>query len=536
MKRLFIFLFSLQLLLAPMFLRAEIVSTTEHFVTPAPVIKRGVVLSKTTNKLILKKGDIGQSVCDLQAWLLNNGFSINSIDCVYGKETTKAVRSLQKIAQLKEDGVFGPNTALFVSIVPLDFWLNNSDKTKLDSLRQQFVVQKSVVGKLPKGVSDILADSLPKTSVLKEIAVSAPGYNEQLPNLKLLATKKPKLVSMLKKATYSIVTSANYNQSGVLESKNIFTNNKEGSAEQTANSIYVCAKVEGDNICQIISEQTAKDIEEGRLDAIDELAGILGRDTDVCTTSTRDPNGNLTIIISPDNCSENTSSGDVGSKPEGIQITGSPKCIPQASLLEGHITGGFLTSGLLTGYLGYKDPRGNEQLDLMFRDMDLNDKYSHEFSNFGSGTFIYQLPMQPLGQPTAIYIAVVPSTFTKHGLIGAFNVQELNPYFDVVKFFKTGSPDFEVMKTSLPPPKHPNNFNNTELLEQIKNGKWHLARDIGQADGSPWNQTYLTTTKNGELRPPIEQALASARWIHESSTAQDTYEIYRVRVCANTPR
>lgn len=59
--------------------------------------------------LVLRPGDKGAEVKELQEYLVKLGFKI-AIDGKYGKETTAAVKAFQQVHSLKIDGKAGPNT------------------------------------------------------------------------------------------------------------------------------------------------------------------------------------------------------------------------------------------------------------------------------------------------------------------------------------------------------------------------------------------------------------------------------------------
>lgn len=65
--------------------------------------------STKKNNLVLRPGDKGVEVKELQAYLVKLGYQI-TVDGKYGKETTAAVKIFQKLNSLKEDGKAGPNT------------------------------------------------------------------------------------------------------------------------------------------------------------------------------------------------------------------------------------------------------------------------------------------------------------------------------------------------------------------------------------------------------------------------------------------
>lgn len=60
--------------------------------------------------MALKKGSKGDEVKELQDRLKLSGFYIGAIDGVFGSETETAVKNFQKSAEIKVDGVVGPET------------------------------------------------------------------------------------------------------------------------------------------------------------------------------------------------------------------------------------------------------------------------------------------------------------------------------------------------------------------------------------------------------------------------------------------
>lgn len=67
--------------------------------------------SSTSSQSLLKYGDRGQSVVQLQSKLADLGFYPYSIDGIYGRLTENAVRSFQKAHGLTADGIDGPHTS-----------------------------------------------------------------------------------------------------------------------------------------------------------------------------------------------------------------------------------------------------------------------------------------------------------------------------------------------------------------------------------------------------------------------------------------
>lgn len=75
--------------------------------TKTTVIKNG---SYDWTGQTLKKGSKGESVRDLQTMLNKAGFSVGSVDGIYGDKTLKAVEAFQRKVGLSQDGVAGANT------------------------------------------------------------------------------------------------------------------------------------------------------------------------------------------------------------------------------------------------------------------------------------------------------------------------------------------------------------------------------------------------------------------------------------------
>ncbi len=76
---------------------------------PTPAPKPSPQPTPGTNNSILKNGDTGQRVRDLQNKLKRAGYSLTA-DGVYGPNTENAVRSFQRKYNLTVDGIAGPNT------------------------------------------------------------------------------------------------------------------------------------------------------------------------------------------------------------------------------------------------------------------------------------------------------------------------------------------------------------------------------------------------------------------------------------------
>ncbi|MDM5336521.1 peptidoglycan-binding protein [Fictibacillus enclensis] len=86
-------------------------NAVEQFQTQSRIKVDGIAGSETINKIkVLRKGDIGKPVIELQrllkAW---NAYS-STVDGIYGDGTVSAVASFQKNHGLSADGIAGPST------------------------------------------------------------------------------------------------------------------------------------------------------------------------------------------------------------------------------------------------------------------------------------------------------------------------------------------------------------------------------------------------------------------------------------------
>ena len=68
------------------------------------------VVSVNNNGQILKKGNRGPAVQELQRRLTSKGYDTNGIDGIFGVNIENAVRNFQKANNLKADGIVGPAT------------------------------------------------------------------------------------------------------------------------------------------------------------------------------------------------------------------------------------------------------------------------------------------------------------------------------------------------------------------------------------------------------------------------------------------
>jgi peptidoglycan hydrolase-like protein with peptidoglycan-binding domain len=59
---------------------------------------------------MLRRGDAGREVRDLQSALLRAGFNPGPLDGIFGPRTEAAVRRFQEVESLETDGIAGPVT------------------------------------------------------------------------------------------------------------------------------------------------------------------------------------------------------------------------------------------------------------------------------------------------------------------------------------------------------------------------------------------------------------------------------------------
>ncbi|MBB6177513.1 peptidoglycan hydrolase-like protein with peptidoglycan-binding domain [Anoxybacillus tengchongensis] len=106
----------------------------------------------------LREGNRGQAVKDLQTKLQRLGYNIGTIDGVYGKQTTEAVRSFQKANGLEVDGIAGKIT--YNAIEHMLQQKNYYDKktvieNKYKALENKVHSQDSTWGEVEKSLKEI---------------------------------------------------------------------------------------------------------------------------------------------------------------------------------------------------------------------------------------------------------------------------------------------------------------------------------------------------------------------------------------------
>lgn len=72
--------------------------------------ERELFLSSPNAHYLIRKGNRGQDVKDIQKMLNSRGYDCGTTDGIFGKNTEKAVRSFQKDNNLVIDGIVGKNT------------------------------------------------------------------------------------------------------------------------------------------------------------------------------------------------------------------------------------------------------------------------------------------------------------------------------------------------------------------------------------------------------------------------------------------
>ncbi|MDH5281970.1 MAG: peptidoglycan-binding protein, partial [Thermoleophilia bacterium] len=87
-------------------------TTTTTPTTTAPTTTTPTTIAPTTlpEGVVLRRGDKSEEVRQVQAVLVELGYSTGSVDAKFGPATEQSVRAFQKASGLAEDGVVGPAT------------------------------------------------------------------------------------------------------------------------------------------------------------------------------------------------------------------------------------------------------------------------------------------------------------------------------------------------------------------------------------------------------------------------------------------
>ena len=78
--------------------------------TPAPAAAPAPAPAPATEPALLRAGDEGEPVAQVQRRLQELGYFLTAVDGVFGSNTQQAVWALQKTAGINRDGVVGPDT------------------------------------------------------------------------------------------------------------------------------------------------------------------------------------------------------------------------------------------------------------------------------------------------------------------------------------------------------------------------------------------------------------------------------------------
>ena len=87
-------------------------TTTTTPTTTAPTTTTPTTIAPTSHPegVVLRRGDTSEEVRQVQAVLVELGYSTGSVDAKFGPATEQSVRAFQKASGLAEDGVVGPAT------------------------------------------------------------------------------------------------------------------------------------------------------------------------------------------------------------------------------------------------------------------------------------------------------------------------------------------------------------------------------------------------------------------------------------------
>ncbi|MFM7088007.1 MAG: peptidoglycan-binding domain-containing protein, partial [Candidatus Paceibacterota bacterium] len=532
--------------LLPALSQAQVSSTVQKRVVP--VLKKAYettvsttspVAAPSTPRSVLKQGMKGEDVRYMQAFLYNQGYDID-IDGVFGPGTKRALIAFQKSTNsaLSTDGVFGPRTALYIQDMPTGVAVKNLDKGTVDYLKGKHIATitgkdvttknitvasqakvtpntaKSVIAKLPKDVKSVLAKALPQAPKLTPLQVAS---NTTPTSTVKPTTKKPKaeILALVSRAKVSLV-SATGTKGNLVASANLNTNVSAGEAGK-ATKEYICAEWGGDNTCVAVSGAIASAVKAGQLDARDVLAEILGNDGQ-CPFCSKDENGGLVLTSGGGSCGEG---GGPGSgefiTPPGTPVGTDPDaCVPLADIAGKAYSLAVTSDNVFTAYWGVKGADGNETLQVIGKDMNWDEPTATGTSTQpgwkSAEAFSGTAPANPLN----IYFAAFHDGWVTHGFMASLTAGG--------ETYETGSPLFEVAKSTVPGPTHPADFVTSEVLNQIKNATWAqtFLVDAGEHGMSPWG-----------IIPGIPK---SAKWIFEGSDwdpegKMANYEIYKLKIC-----
>ena len=90
-------------------------STTPTTTTPTPTTPTTTTPTTVPEGVVLRRGDESEAVSQVQAVLVELGYSTGGVDGKFGPETEQAVRAFQASSGLADDGVVGPATLAALS-------------------------------------------------------------------------------------------------------------------------------------------------------------------------------------------------------------------------------------------------------------------------------------------------------------------------------------------------------------------------------------------------------------------------------------
>ncbi|MFN4150149.1 MAG: peptidoglycan-binding domain-containing protein [Candidatus Sericytochromatia bacterium] len=118
-------------------------------------------LDEIRNGLVVKKGDSGKAIEEIQSLLTKNGFKVN-IDGVFGDETQKAIESFQKKNSIELTLAVGPTTLEFLEKKsPLQN--SNNVSEKLAKVAENIANQRNTTGRCYSAVADAIESVVPIT-------------------------------------------------------------------------------------------------------------------------------------------------------------------------------------------------------------------------------------------------------------------------------------------------------------------------------------------------------------------------------------
>lgn len=551
MKKYFISLAVLALILGPGLAHAQVSSTTSKLVVPksAPVLKKPTkptatattsTVVKPTKVSILKRGsrDAGDNLAvrNLQAFL-NNVLGTNiDVDGIFGRGTEAAVKQFQKSIGLTADGLVGSQTALAISKMPKAVPVTELDKDTLkyfaDSAKKDAKVARTTIAALPYGIASVLEKALPAAPVLTRVA-SAVNLNSQTVVTSdagaQILTRKPKSSAVdFARASFYI---ASGNSNPVVTGSNLAKNYSSGEAA-AATSKYICADFDNDRdgraddqMCGAVSNEVAAAVEAGQISARDALIVALGLDGvgGSCPICSGNANGGISVVGGSSANGSCPFSGGPGSgefvTPPGTPVPGNPQCIPKSQIAGKPVTLKFTGDNVFSVYFETTDNNGNKNLELKLSDMNWDtgtDTNLDGINDFGWKSGETWSGLAP-NNISAIYYALFDDDWIASGLLG-------ETIINGVSYLTGVSPNYEAAVSTVPGPVHPNPFNIATLASQFAAAAWHNSSYIADHGDSPWGD--------------ISGIPADARWINESVTFNsDFFPFYRLAVCGeeNTP-